>query len=322
MGWPARAPSPRSRPVRPRRGEVPRAYKQRSAFSRHGSQANPKEEDVRALLAQLNPKIGAVRNNAERAAQAIAGYPQADIAVFPELFLSGYTYRGLEEASREQDADELRLVQAAAAEANTAVVIGFAERHKGGLSNSAACIDNDGRLAAIYRKTLLFGEETEIFTAGKELMLVPLAGRKVAPLICFDIEFPEPARRVAQAGAELIATASANFKPFALDHSIPALSRAIENRLPHLYVNMVGPGDGLEFVGGSRSMSPLGVILYEAPPDQEDLAVVAVGDRADVDERSDYVSLVRQMPKVSDLSQSVEDVPAPSPSIDAAYGER
>jgi predicted amidohydrolase len=257
---------------------------------------------VKALLAQLSPKVGAVSENAERAAKAIAEHPEADLAVFPELYLSGYAYRGLEQVAREADAGELRLIQAAAAGAKTAVVIGFAERCNDGFGNSAACIDEAGRLVAIYRKILLFGEEAEIFTAGKELMLVSLAGRKVAPLICFDIEFPEPARRVAQAGAELITTISANFKPFATDHSIPALSRAIENRLPHLYSNMVGSSDGFEFVGGSRSMSPLGKVLYEAPADQEDIAIVPVADRTGVDQRADYVPLLRDMPGVTDMS--------------------
>jgi predicted amidohydrolase len=257
---------------------------------------------VKALLAQLSPKVGAVGENAERAAKAIAKHPNADLAVFPELYLSGYACRGLEQVSREADAGELRLVQAAAARAKTAVVIGFAERCRDGFGNSAACIDEVGRLVAIYRKTHLFGEEAENFTAGKELVLVSLAGRKVAPLICFDIEFPEPARRVAQAGAELITTISANFKPFAIDHSIPALSRAIENRLPHLYSNMVGSSDGFEFVGGSRSMSPLGEVLYEAPADQEDIAIVPVADRTGVDERVDYVPLLRDMPDVTDKS--------------------
>lgn len=257
---------------------------------------------MKALLAQLIPKVGAVGENAERAAEAITDHADADLAVFPELYLSGYSYRVLEEASRKADAHELQLIQAAAADAKTAVVIGFAEQHEDGLGNSAACIDERGQLVAIYRKILLFGEEAEIFTPCTELILVSLAGRKVAPLICFDIEFPEPARRVAQAGAELITTISANFKPFALDHSIPALSRAIENRLPHVYANMVGPGDGFEFVGGSRSMSPLGEVLYEAPADREDIAVVEVGDRDGVDQRADYVPLVRDMPVVCDKS--------------------
>jgi predicted amidohydrolase len=251
---------------------------------------------VKALLAQLSPEVGAVGKNAERAAKTVAEHPDADLAVFPELYLSGYTFRNLEQVSRDAHADELRLIQAAAAATRTAVIIGFAERRKDGFGNSAACIDTAGRLVAIYRKSLLFGDEADVFTAGEELVVVSLAGRKIAPLICFDIEFPEPARRVAQAGAELIATISANFKPFAIDHSIPTLSRAMENRLPHLYSNMVGSSEGFEFVGGSRSMSPLGEVLYQAPADQEDVAIVPVADRAGVDERADYLPLLRDMP--------------------------
>ena len=258
---------------------------------------------MNALLAQLSPEVGAVGRNAERAARTVVEHPDADLAVFPELYLSGYSVRGLEQVSREADADELRLVQAAAAATRTAVIIGFAERWEDGFGNSAACIDEAGRLVAIYRKTLLFGVEADAFTAGEELVVVSLAGRKIAPLICFDIEFPEPARRVAQAGAELLTTISANFDPFALDHAIPTLSRAMENRLPHLYCNMVGSSDGFEFVGGSRSMSPLGEVLYEAPANLEDVAIVPVADRTGVDERADYLPLLREMPAVSDKSR-------------------
>jgi hypothetical protein len=66
---------------------------------------------------------------------------------------------------------------------------------------------------------------------------------------------------------------------------------------------MVGSSDGFEFVGGSRSMSPLGELLYEAPVDEEDIAVVPVGDRTGIDERADYVPLLGDMPDVSDKSR-------------------
>lgn len=254
---------------------------------------------MQALLAQMIPTIGDVRANAKRATQAILDHPDADIAVFPELYLSGYTVDLLEEVGRTPDAEELQLLQDAAAKVRTAAIVGFVERHRQGFADSVACIDTDGELIAVYRKMLLFGQEAEVFTPGEELLIVSLAGSKVAPLICFDIEFPEPARRVAQAGAELLVTASANFKPFAIDHQIQGLSRAVDNRLPHLYSNMAGSSGELEFVGGSRSMSPLGEILYEAPEDKEDVAVVPVAGREGVDERSDYLTLVPEMPAVN-----------------------
>ena len=248
---------------------------------------------MRALLAQLNPTIGDVGANADRAADALSAHPEADIAVFPELYLSGYTYRDLASAARDPGAKELQAVRAAAAEAETAVVIGFAERLPDGLGNSLACIDETGNLAAVYRKTYLFGEEAAIFIPGDELVLVTLRGLRVAPQICFDIEFPEPGRQVALAGAELLVTASANMDPFYIDHAVGAVARAHENRVPHLYANLVGSGDGLTFVGASRSIAPTGEILVEASRDREELLVVPVAEPGGVDPRTDYPKLVR-----------------------------
>jgi predicted amidohydrolase len=249
---------------------------------------------MKALLAQLACRIGDVRGNTARAVDAIRSHPEADIAVFPELYLSGYTYRDLDELARRPDSKELQDVAAAAADAETAVVIGFAERMSEGIANSVACIDQDGSLAGVYRKTHLFASEAEAgFVEGEELIVVELAGRRVAPLICFDIEFPEPARQVALAGADLLATASANMDPFYIDHAVGSVARAHENRLPHLYANLVGNGDGLVFVGASRSIAPTGETLVEATRDEEELLLVPVAELGGFDERTDYPKFVR-----------------------------
>ena len=249
---------------------------------------------MKALLAQLGCRIGHVEGNTARAIDAIRSHPEVDIAVFPELYLSGYTYRDLDQIAREPDSVELKEIAAAAAEAETAVVIGFPERMSKGVANSAACIDTDGSLAGVYRKTYLFPSEAEAgFVQGEELLIVELAGRRAAPLICFDIEFPEPGRQVALAGAELILTASANMDPFYIDHAVGAVARAHENRLPHVYTNLVGSGDGLVFVGASRSIAPTGEILVEASRDREELLVVPVAEPGGVDPRTDYPKLVR-----------------------------
>lgn len=145
-----------------------------------------------------------------------------------------------------------------------------------------------------YRKTHLFGSEAEAgFTEGEELLIVDLAGRRVAPLICFDIEFPEPARQVSLAGADLLVTASANMHPFYIDHAVGSVARAHENRRPHIYANMVGEGDGLVFVGASRSVAPTGETLVEASQDREELLVVPIAELGGFDEQTDYPKLVR-----------------------------
>ena len=254
-----------------------------------------------ALLAQLASAQGDVRANAERAAEAIGAHPEADFAVFPELYLSGYTMNGLDELARPGDAPELRLIADAAAKASTAVVVGFPEsRGSGRPANAAACIDRDGSLVGVYRKTQLFGAEQDAFEPGDELMIFELAGRRIAPLVCFDVEFPEPTRQLALAGAELLAVASANMDPFYVDHEVATRARAVENRVPLVYANAVGHLDGLTFVGGSRSVTPSGEILAEASDGTERLLLAPVADAGDVDERVDYLRHLPGELKVSD----------------------
>ena len=256
---------------------------------------------MEALLCQLASRIGDPAHNAARAVDAIRAHPDADIAVFPELYLGGYSYRELDRVARRIDDEEVLTVRRAAAEAATAVVLGFAERVRGGVANSAALIEADGSAAAVYRKTQLFGGERDAFVTGEELLVVPLAGRLVAPLVCFDIEFPEPARAAARAGAELLVTSSANMDPFYVDHEVASKARAVENRIPHLYANAVGTSEDLVFVGGSRAVSPLGEVVAEAPRDREEFVLVTVPDRTGVDERVDYLRVLEPPPPVNVL---------------------
>jgi predicted amidohydrolase len=79
---------------------------------------------MKALLAQLNCRIGDIEGNAARAVEAIRSHPEVDIAVFPELYLSGYTYRNLDRLARTIDSPELRQVAGAA---NGFLVAGLAE---------------------------------------------------------------------------------------------------------------------------------------------------------------------------------------------------
>jgi predicted amidohydrolase len=253
-----------------------------------------------ALLAQLASVEGDVRANAERAAAVLAEHPDADIAVFPELYLNGYVTSGLETLARPADAHELRIVAEAAATSATAVMIGFAEeRPTGRPANAAACIDRDGRLAAVYRKTQLFGAEQEAFEPGDDLIVVELAEKRVGPLVCFDAEFPEPARALALAGAELLAVSSANMAPFYVDHQVATRARALENRLPLVYANAVGTLGGLTFVGGSRSIAPGGEILAEAAEADERILLAPVAIDEYIDDRVDYLQHLPRELKVS-----------------------
>lgn len=252
---------------------------------------------MKVLLAQLSPDQ-TVELNAERASQVILDNPEAEIAVFPELYLSGYRPSDAVAVSSRLGDAALAQIPEACREAKTAAVIGFSERLDGdadAAANSAACFDNDGSLAGVYRKTHLFGSDEETnFTPGESLCIVNLAGRRVAPLICFDVEFPEPARQLADAGAELLVTISANMEPYFEDHELASRSRALENRLPHLYVNRVGTESGHTFVGGSRVVDRDGRVVAALGDEQGVLVADLELDRDPLNEDIDYLRHVRR----------------------------
>lgn len=119
--------------------------------------ASSERRATRALIAQLAPAPGNVDANVRRVEELLGGEGRsADLAVLPELFLSGYAC--VDDGIVDLDGPALRRVRRAAAKSGTAAILGLAERGPGRrVSNAAACVDADGALAAVHRKTHLFG---------------------------------------------------------------------------------------------------------------------------------------------------------------------
>ena len=257
---------------------------------------------MRALLAQLAPS-GTPDANAGRAAEIIRSRgATVDLVAFPELYLTGYDLGRAARLAIEIDSAPLGAVGEAAADAATAVAVGFAERRGRGIANTLALIDERGTLVALYRKTHLFGDEEGVFEAGDELIVAQLGGSRIGGLICFDMEFPEAARELARAGAEVLLTVSANMEPFYRDHLIASQARALDNRLPHLYVNRCGSEAGLRFVGGTRVLRSDGAIAVEAEGDAESLVEEEVDRRGTDDDRVDYLAHLRDDLQITDLT--------------------
>ncbi|MDV7087638.1 nitrilase-related carbon-nitrogen hydrolase [Rhodococcus opacus] len=224
---------------------------------------------IRVVLAQLAPKPRDLPANAHRVRTVLRDHRDADLAVFPELFLTGYQTDNLSEIAVHADGPELQELIDAGQEAGTSIIVGFVEARFHEVTNSLACIDHRTGTIHIYRKTHLFGHERAVFTAGQHLSVVELAGIRIAPLVCFDIEFPEPARTLCGQGADLIVSVAANMDPYYSDHELASRSRALDNRTPHLYINRPGHEIGLDFVGGSRIIASDGTVLAQADRDEE-----------------------------------------------------
>jgi predicted amidohydrolase len=248
---------------------------------------------MHVTLAQLAPRPRDVRANLARACELIAASATTDLLVLPELFLSGYELSDVEPLAVEADGPEVHELRDAARNAGIGVVVGAAERTGGAIANSALCIDGAGELAGVYRKTHLFGAEHEAYTAGEELVPVRLGGRVLGVMVCFDMEFPEVARTLARRGADLLVTISANSPPFELDHEVFAQARALENGLPHVYVNRVGEEDGLPFSGGSMALDADARVLVAAGAEGERVVGAHVGAPGRHDPRTRYPELLR-----------------------------
>ena len=244
-------------------------------------------------LAQLKPRPRDVPANLARAKDLLAANAASDLVVLPELFLSGYQLADVEPLAIDLDGPELGELRDAARAASTGVVIGAAERIAAGVANSAICIDSTGELAGVYRKTHLFGAERDAYVPGDSLSTIRLGTHTLGVMICFDMEFPEVARTLAAQDADLLVTISANPVPFALDHDLFARTRALENGLPHVYVNRVGEEDRIAFCGGSLALDPDAAVLAEAGPDEEVVLSADVGEAGRRDARTRYRELLR-----------------------------
>jgi predicted amidohydrolase len=248
---------------------------------------------VRATLAQLAPQVRDVSANLSRVQTVVDASEDTDLVMFPELFLSGYELGDAQAVCIDVDGPGVGVLREAARDNDTAIVVGAAERVANGVANSALCISRRGELAGVYRKTHLFGAEAGSYVPGDELLTVELDGRTLGVMICFDVEFPEVARTLALRGADLLVTISANPEAFRRDHEIFVPARALENGVPHLYVNRVGSQEGISFGGASMAIDPEGIVLSEAGPEDEELLHAEIGDAGRRDERTRYLKLLR-----------------------------
>ena len=197
-------------------------------------------------------------------AEAAAG--GAGLVVFPEMFLTGYNIgAAVRELAEPSDGPSLAALGEIAQKAGTAIVCGYPERAGDRLFNSAVFLDAEGETLANYRKSQLFGAfEMAYFTPGSQLVISEFGGIKVGFLICYDIEFPEPARHLAQAGVQLLLVPTALMAPGVPVARRVVPSRACENQIFVAYANRPGREGDLDYVGESCIVGPNGDDLARA----------------------------------------------------------
>lgn len=224
---------------------------------------------------------GALRALNDAAAQArVQG---AEVLVCPEMSLTGYLLGPQKIAALAELADGL-LLQAAAATARRhqiAIVCGWPCATAGRPHNAVAFIGADGALLNVYAKTHLFGDADRAqFTSGPALPTVfSYRGWRLGLLICYDVEFPETVRHLAQQGADAVLVPTANMRAFDEVPTVLVPARACENRVFVAYANACGREGDTEYGGLSTVAGPLGTVLAQAGRDTA-LTVVRLSAQA------------------------------------------
>lgn len=215
--------------------------------------------DRAANFARLAPMI---------AAAAGAG---ARLAVCTETFSTGFVVDD-PDIGEAQDGPSASFLSAQAAE-HGIWVAGSCPELPGGLShdatdrrpyNSLVFAGPNGEMHR-YRKIhpFTYGGEEKSFRAGDEFASITIEGVRVTPFVCYDLRFAD--EFWARAPDTDLYVVPANWPAARRAHWQALLvARAIENQAYVLGVNRVGSGGGLDYVGDSRIIDPLGEVLAGA----------------------------------------------------------
>jgi predicted amidohydrolase len=220
------------------------------------------DSSFRLACAQMDCKLGDVKANLrkiQRISREISR-THPDIAVFPELATTGYLLREkwveLAEEIPGISTDQLSKI---ASEHGFYLVCGMDEKDSKSAKvfDSAVLINPNGKLEGIYRKVHLWDSEKNYFSRGKGF---PVFKTKYCILgigICYDLEFPETARTMSKAGADLLLFPSAEIDPMSAQIDSYLLSRSAENCVFVGFANRIGrETGGVSFFGHTRIISP------------------------------------------------------------------
>jgi predicted amidohydrolase len=258
---------------------------------------------VKVAAAQLGPiPEGTSREEAVERMLALleqAIHEGVEILAYPEMALTPYFPARIRDDfdqffETEVPPKPLEPLLRRAREAGIVCSVGFCEKSPDGPRyNTALLTDETGRLCGTYRKIHLPGRtapdgyaqvyEPHYFEPGDTgFRVFPTARARVGLAICQDRRYPETYRCLGLLGAEIVLVGyNTPLSPLALDlNELSLRAGAYQNMLFVVGVAKAGVEDGVEFIGGSAIVGPLGQVLARAATSGDEL----VAARLDLDQ--------------------------------------
>ncbi len=209
---------------------------------------------------------------------AAAELKPGGLIVLPEMFLTGFSMNtGV--TAQEPGGPQEQFLAELAARHGCAVLGGVVTSARGAGElprNEAVVLAPDGRELARYtkRQPFILSGEGAAHAAGQKTGVFDWGGVRIAPLVCYDLRFPELARQAAASGAELL-VCIASWPIARVDHWLTLLrARAIENQAWVVGVNRCGRDPNSKYPGRSVVVDPQGVIVADAGAREQVLSAV------------------------------------------------
>ncbi len=307
----------------------------------------------RIALAQLNPVVGDIAGNLARARAARAGAMDADVILFSELFIVGYSPEDLvlKPALQEDARAAVEELARDTADGGPAILMGSPWALHGELFNAVAVLDG-GKIQGVTFKYELpnYGvfDEKRVFHRGPPPEPLTVRGVKLGIPICEDIWKQDVTIWLADAGAEIFCVP--NGSPFEAGKEDVRLklaaSRIHETGVPLIYLNQLGGQDEVVYDGASFVLNADGKIAVALPSWNEQVAITdwqrdgsgkwicALGDTFVAQDRSsqvyhamvlalrDYVNKNRFPGVVLGLSGGIDSALSAAVAVDALGADR
>lgn len=234
-------------------------------------------------LAQVNPLVGDLEGNEKLLRRVVQANSEADLIVFPELFLTGFPPQDLllkQEFLVAVEESMQRIQEFTRDCPSITMVVGTPWREAGKLFNAAVFL-RDGALLGVYGKRDLSKfrgfDETRYFSPGSVVEIIQVGETRIGASLGLELGLQQAAELKA-AGADLI------INPVALPFQVGDGARQLEQlavtaesaRIPIVRVGQVGGNDGLIFAGGSCALDRTGQFRVFLPEFQVTGALVDV----------------------------------------------
>lgn len=226
---------------------------------------------------QMDLIPGVPKDNREKVrewVQETVDKEKPDVLVLPEMWNTGFKLTELNELADVDDEPSASFLQELAKEHHVNIIGGsIANKKNGKFYNTSLVVDREGSVVYKYDKIHLvpmLNEHQYLSGGTKKVQTFELEGVKMGVIICYDLRFPELARKLALEGAQILHVVAE--WPLARKNHWKnlLLARAIENQMYVVAPNIVGENEGEVFAGTSMIIDPWGDSIKTGSETQEE----------------------------------------------------